>query len=138
MQPGQCWAFKGTQGYLVLQLSTAVKPTAFSMEHIPRALSPSGKIDSAPKDFSVWVSRARGLIQVIFNAAVKSCVRYIKGSGCSWARRVNISIVSFLQGLDDEHDTQGLNLGNFTYDQNKDPLQFFPVKVSHYHPSSSK
>ena len=55
MQPGQCWAFKGSQGYLVLQLSTAIKPTAFSLEHIPKALSPTGRIDSAPKRFSVWV-----------------------------------------------------------------------------------
>ena len=56
MNPGQCWAFKGAEGYLVLELSGRVKPTAFSVEHIPKALSPTGKIDSAPKDFSVWVS----------------------------------------------------------------------------------
>ena len=55
VQPGQCWAFKGTQGYLVIQLAGTVQPTAFSLEHIPKALSPTGKIDSAPKDFSVWV-----------------------------------------------------------------------------------
>ena len=55
VHPGQCWAFRGTQGFLVIQLAGRVKPTAFSLEHIPRSLSPTGKIDSAPKDFTVWV-----------------------------------------------------------------------------------
>lgn len=53
VHPGQCWAFKGTQGYLVIKLSVPVRPTAFSMEHIPKKLSLTGSIDSAPKDFSV-------------------------------------------------------------------------------------
>jgi SUN domain-containing protein 1/2 len=51
--PGECWAFKGTQGFLVIELSRPMRPTQFSMEHIPRELSPSGKTDSAPKDFKV-------------------------------------------------------------------------------------
>ncbi|XP_077979458.1 SUN domain-containing protein 1-like [Glandiceps talaboti] len=54
IQPGNCWAFKGTQGYLVIQLSGVVKPTSFSLEHIPKSLSPNGNIDSAPREFSVW------------------------------------------------------------------------------------
>ncbi len=59
MQPGQCWAFRGAQGYLVVQLAARIYPTAVSLEHIPKSLSPTGKIDSAPKDFSVWVSGTR-------------------------------------------------------------------------------
>eukprot|EP00094_Tigriopus_californicus_P009387 TCALIF_09050-PA protein Name:"Similar to SUN1 SUN domain-containing protein 1 (Homo sapiens)" AED:0.36 eAED:0.36 QI:0/0/0/0.25/1/1/4/0/1059 len=51
--PGQCWAFKGSQGYLVIQLSRPLKPQKFSMEHIPRNLTPNGRLDSAPKDFQV-------------------------------------------------------------------------------------
>ncbi|CAL1272859.1 unnamed protein product [Larinioides sclopetarius] len=54
VQPGKCWAFKGSHGYLVIQLSYTVYPTGFTLEHIPVSLSPSGSIDSAPKDFSVW------------------------------------------------------------------------------------
>ncbi|XP_070581177.1 putative leucine-rich repeat-containing protein DDB_G0290503 [Ptychodera flava] len=54
VQPGNCWAFKGTTGYLVIQLSGTIRPTSFSMEHIPKSLSPNGNIDSAPKEFSVW------------------------------------------------------------------------------------
>lgn len=54
VQPGKCWAFKGSQGYLVIQLSYTIYPTGFTMEHIPVSLSPTGSIDSAPKEFSVW------------------------------------------------------------------------------------
>lgn len=53
-QPGQCWAFKGSQGYVVIRLVAPVRPTAFTMEHIPRELAPFGNIDSAPKNFTVW------------------------------------------------------------------------------------
>ncbi|NXE13600.1 SUN1 protein, partial [Lophotis ruficrista] len=54
MYPGNCWAFKGSQGYLVIGLSTKIYPTAFTMEHIPKTLSPSGNITSAPRNFSVY------------------------------------------------------------------------------------
>ncbi|XP_041433006.1 SUN domain-containing protein 1 isoform X14 [Xenopus laevis] len=54
MYPGNCWAFKGTQGYLVVRLSRLIYPTAFSIEHIPKSLSPLGNITSAPKDFAVY------------------------------------------------------------------------------------
>ncbi|KAM6140453.1 SUN domain-containing protein 1-like [Pterocles gutturalis] len=52
--PGNCWAFKGSRGYLVIQLSAKIYPTAFTMEHIPKALSATGTIASAPRDFSVY------------------------------------------------------------------------------------
>lgn len=54
--PGNCWAFKGSEGYLVVRLSMKIYPTAFSLEHIPKTLSPSGNITSAPRKFSVYVS----------------------------------------------------------------------------------
>ncbi|XP_068940960.1 SUN domain-containing protein 1 isoform X6 [Petaurus breviceps papuanus] len=52
--PGNCWAFKGSQGHLVVRLSMMIYPTAFTIEHIPKTLSPTGNITSAPKDFSVY------------------------------------------------------------------------------------
>ncbi|XP_027730365.1 SUN domain-containing protein 1-like isoform X13 [Vombatus ursinus] len=52
--PGNCWAFKGSQGYLVVRLSMMIYPTAFTIEHIPKTLSPAGNITSAPKDFSIY------------------------------------------------------------------------------------
>ncbi|XP_043415436.1 SUN domain-containing protein 1 isoform X10 [Prionailurus bengalensis] len=52
--PGNCWAFRGSQGYLVVRLSMEIYPTTFTLEHIPKTLSPTGNITSAPKDFAVY------------------------------------------------------------------------------------
>ncbi|NWZ21645.1 SUN2 protein, partial [Asarcornis scutulata] len=54
VNPGNCWAFRGSQGFAVIRLSSPIRPTAVTLEHIPRALSPQGIIPSAPKDFSVY------------------------------------------------------------------------------------
>ncbi|XP_053495499.1 SUN domain-containing protein 1 isoform X2 [Ictalurus furcatus] len=54
VHPGNCWAFKGSTGYLVIRLCVKIVPTAFSLEHIPKALSPTGNISSAPRNFSVY------------------------------------------------------------------------------------
>ena len=83
--PGECWAFKGSQGFLVIKLSMPMKPTKFSLEHIPKSLSPDGKIDSAPKNFQVY-------------------------------------------GLKTDKDSEPLELGRYTYDQDGDPLQSFQVR----------
>ncbi|XP_044252524.1 SUN domain-containing protein 3 isoform X2 [Tribolium madens] len=52
--PGQCWAFKGQTGKAVLQLIDYVLIDSVTLEHIPPTISPSGSIDSAPKDFKLW------------------------------------------------------------------------------------
>ncbi|XP_031631536.1 uncharacterized protein LOC116345911 [Contarinia nasturtii] len=54
VQPGECWSFQGFPGYLVLKLNNNVFVTGFTMEHIPKSLAPNGRIDSAPKLFTVW------------------------------------------------------------------------------------
>ncbi|XP_075558590.1 uncharacterized protein LOC142590391 [Dermacentor variabilis] len=54
MHPGECWAFRGSQGHLVVKLAQRIKVTAFSVEHIPRSLVSSGHTSSAPKDFQMW------------------------------------------------------------------------------------
>ncbi|CAN9505252.1 unnamed protein product [Ophioblennius macclurei] len=82
--PGNCWAFKGSQGYLVIRLSLRVLPTSFCMEHIPKALSPAGNITSAPRNFTVY-------------------------------------------GLDDEDQEEGKLLGQYTYQEEGESLQLFPV-----------
>lgn len=40
----------------MVRLSMEIYPTSFTLEHIPKTLSPTGNITSAPKDFSVYVS----------------------------------------------------------------------------------
>lgn len=60
MHPGECWAFVGSQGYLVIQLSHRILVKGFTYEHISPKLLPTGKMDSAPKEFSIYGLRAEG------------------------------------------------------------------------------
>lgn len=52
--PGKCWAFHGVQGTLVISLSHPITVTHVTLDHLPRYNSPTGRIDSAPKDFEVY------------------------------------------------------------------------------------
>ncbi|KAM3833157.1 SUN domain-containing protein 2 isoform 2-T2 [Vipera latastei] len=52
--PGNCWAFQGSQGFAVIRLSGRIHPTAVTLEHISKSLSPTGTIPSAPKDIAVF------------------------------------------------------------------------------------
>ncbi|PSN55678.1 hypothetical protein C0J52_03188 [Blattella germanica] len=56
LQPGTCWAFYGSNGKVIVQLSAAIHITSVALEHISPKLSTTGNIDSAPKDFAVFVS----------------------------------------------------------------------------------
>ncbi|CAL8273651.1 unnamed protein product [Gadus morhua 'NCC'] len=52
--PGRCWAFRGVQGTLVLALSHPVAISHVTLDHLPRYSAPTGRIDSAPRDFQVY------------------------------------------------------------------------------------
>ncbi|XP_006029900.1 SUN domain-containing protein 2 [Alligator sinensis] len=54
VHPGNCWAFRGTLGFAVIRLSSRICPTAVTLEHISKSLSPMGTIPSAPKDFAIY------------------------------------------------------------------------------------
>lgn len=56
VEPGNCWAFKGSKADLFVRLAARITPSAFSVEHIPAELSITGDIDSAPQNFTVFVS----------------------------------------------------------------------------------
>ncbi|NXB99320.1 SUN2 protein, partial [Orthonyx spaldingii] len=56
--PGNCWAFKGHQGQVVIRLPARVHLTAITVQHVTKAASPSGTIISAPKDIAVFVMDA--------------------------------------------------------------------------------
>ncbi|XP_043926968.1 SUN domain-containing protein 2-like [Protopterus annectens] len=88
VHPGNCWAFRGTQGFVVIQLSAEVIPTAVTLEHISKAVSPMGSINTAPREFVVF-------------------------------------------GLQNETDHQGTPLGQFTYSEEGNPIQTFPVQNKH-------
>ncbi|TKR93056.1 hypothetical protein L596_007588 [Steinernema carpocapsae] len=51
---GECWAFIGGHGFLTIRLAGRIDVTAVSYEHLPKAVSPQGHINSAPKEFLVW------------------------------------------------------------------------------------
>ncbi|XP_029446057.1 SUN domain-containing protein 2 [Rhinatrema bivittatum] len=83
--PGNCWAFSGSQGFAVIRLSSRIRPTAVTLEHISKSLSPKRTIPSAPKDFAVF-------------------------------------------GLEEETKQEGILLGQFTYNQDGDPIQTFQLQ----------
>ena len=58
--PGQCWAFRGSQGSVVINLSSPIIMRAVTLEHIPASLAPDGSISSAPKKFEVYGLRSLG------------------------------------------------------------------------------
>ncbi|NXU06355.1 SUN2 protein, partial [Buphagus erythrorhynchus] len=51
---GNCWAFKGHQGQVVIRLPARVYLTAITVQHITKEASPSGTVISAPKDIAVF------------------------------------------------------------------------------------
>ncbi|XP_043828254.1 SUN domain-containing protein 2-like [Dromiciops gliroides] len=54
VQPGNCWAFRGPQGFVRVHLSACIHITAVTLEHVPKAMSPTNNIPSAPKDFVIF------------------------------------------------------------------------------------
>lgn len=50
---GNCWAFQGSRGHVVIRLPEKIWPTAFTLWHISKAVSPSGEVSTAPREFSV-------------------------------------------------------------------------------------
>ncbi|XP_041719471.2 SUN domain-containing protein 1 isoform X2 [Coregonus clupeaformis] len=54
VQPGKCWRFHGAQGTMTVALSHPVHVTHVTVEHISAAISATGHIKSAPKDFAVY------------------------------------------------------------------------------------
>ncbi|XP_014878637.1 SUN domain-containing protein 3-like isoform X2 [Poecilia latipinna] len=54
LSPGQCWAFAGFPGRLSIKLSHRITVTHVSLGHIPKSISPTFTVSSAPKEFSVY------------------------------------------------------------------------------------
>ncbi|KAK2865588.1 hypothetical protein Q7C36_001644 [Tachysurus vachellii] len=52
--PGNCWGFRGSKGHLVISLPYPIRITHVTLQHLPRVLSPSHNMKSAPKDFAVY------------------------------------------------------------------------------------
>ncbi|XP_056667919.1 SUN domain-containing protein 5 isoform X2 [Monodelphis domestica] len=54
MTPGNCWAFSGDRGQVVIRLARKIFLTNVTIQHIPKTISLSGSLDTAPKDFVVY------------------------------------------------------------------------------------
>lgn len=54
--PGNCWAFSGDRGQVTIRLAQKVYLSNLTLQHIPKTISLSGSLDSAPKDFVIYVS----------------------------------------------------------------------------------
>ncbi|XP_074422494.1 sperm-associated antigen 4 protein-like [Larus michahellis] len=54
VSPGNCWAFPGHQGQVVIRLPARVHLTAITVQHISKEVSPSGTVTSAPRDIAVF------------------------------------------------------------------------------------
>ncbi|XP_008575196.1 PREDICTED: SUN domain-containing protein 5 [Galeopterus variegatus] len=54
MTPGNCWAFAGDRGQVTIQLAQKVYLSNLTLQHIPKTISLSGSLDTAPKDFVVY------------------------------------------------------------------------------------
>jgi len=53
MQPGNCWVMKNTFGYAIIELTHDIYIHAVSLEHIPKRMTMTGDVKTAPKAFSV-------------------------------------------------------------------------------------
>lgn len=53
VDPGNCWAFEGHEGYLLIKLSRKIIPTEFTYEHVQKRIVPGMDISSAPREFYV-------------------------------------------------------------------------------------
>uniref|UniRef100_A0A8C9BGK2 Sad1 and UNC84 domain containing 5 n=1 Tax=Phocoena sinus TaxID=42100 RepID=A0A8C9BGK2_PHOSS len=54
MTPGNCWAFSGDRGQVTIQLAQKVYLSNLTLQHIPKTISLSGSLDTAPKDFIIY------------------------------------------------------------------------------------
>ncbi|XP_055229289.1 SUN domain-containing protein 5 isoform X3 [Gorilla gorilla gorilla] len=54
MTPGNCWAFEGDRGQVTIQLAQKVYLSNLTLQHIPKTISLSGSLDTAPKDFVIY------------------------------------------------------------------------------------
>ncbi|XP_032758306.1 SUN domain-containing protein 5 isoform X3 [Rattus rattus] len=52
--PGNCWAFAGDRGQVTIRLAQKVYLSNITLQHIPKTISLSGCLDTAPKDFVIY------------------------------------------------------------------------------------
>ncbi|XP_020846213.1 SUN domain-containing protein 5 [Phascolarctos cinereus] len=66
--PGNCWAFSGDRGQVVIRLARRIFLTNITIQHIPKTISLSGNLDTAPKDFVVYGINDKGREETFLGA----------------------------------------------------------------------
>ncbi|KAM4841700.1 SUN domain-containing protein 5 isoform 4-T4 [Thomomys bottae] len=68
MTPGNCWAFAGDHGQVTIRLAQKVYLTNITLQHIPKTISLSGCLDTAPKDFVIYGMESTSKEEVFLGA----------------------------------------------------------------------
>lgn len=119
VHPGECWAFKGSTGSIVIQLITSVSVTGLTLEHISPLIAPTDETSTAPRDFSLLVD-SNILIKIITDKKRRTVVSIFNNN--------NINCLNIFQGLQHVNDKDGFLLGKFKYDNCESSLQYFPIQ----------
>ena len=113
-----------------MQLKDKVLVTGVSVEHIPKSLAPNGTVDSAPRDFSVYVSILLFLTWC-FLSTTNNFICIADIGVYIFISAMCIFVMTFewsSQGLSSVED-KGTSLGRFSYDSDRTPIQQFEVEV---------
>lgn len=128
--PGKCWAFHGVQGTLTISLSHPVRITHVTLDHLPRYISPTGRIDSAPKDFEVYVSTSHTVsCHPLYIALLRSYHSVINYPIQTLNTCHFDAVIFFSQGMK-SYTEKGTLLGTFTYNEKGESSQTFQLPVS--------
>lgn len=84
----------------MVRLSARIRPTAVTLEHVPKSLSPNSTISSAPKDFAVFVS-----IPAVWGQ---------RAAGGSWGSPLKRKLVILWLGEGSRFGRHGTRVGNGT------------------------
>ena len=109
--PGNCWAFDGEVGHLTIKLGQPIFISHVTIEHIPKNLSPSGTIQSAPREVSGRFSKCYKLSH--------------------WLS-LNLLLALALSNVDDQ---VGYQLGKFVYDISGSSVQMFQIAKQIHFPT---
>ncbi|XP_075790385.1 SUN domain-containing protein 3-like isoform X3 [Pelodiscus sinensis] len=52
--PGNCWALRGSRGFVVVKLARVIQPLAVTLDHIAKKDSQTEEISSAPQNFAIY------------------------------------------------------------------------------------
>lgn len=98
---GECWSVQGSEAYLVIKLAQKLDVTAVTYEHLARSISIAKNMESAPKNFKIWV-----------------CTFWSPSAQC----------ILHFQSLAAENDPNKFLIGEYVFDEYGGSLQTFEAQ----------